>query len=110
MAGSACKVIFLLRAASAIALSKQADQAAANSSSGLVPIRAEPGVASLTSRRPSELREAPFSRPPVVRVLAVCRTFAIGFINAFLTSVSTLRERAAAAAGVLDGSGFACAD
>ena len=29
------------------------------------------GVASLMSRRPSELREAPYSRPPVVPVLAV---------------------------------------
>ena len=34
-------------------------------------IRAEPGVESLMSRRPSELREAPYSRPPVVPVLAV---------------------------------------
>src|ERR1700738_4250672 len=69
--------IFLLRAASAIALSKQADHPAANSCSGLVPMRADPGVESLTSRRPSELREAPFSRPPVVSVLAVYTTFAI---------------------------------
>jgi hypothetical protein len=37
-----------LRAASAIALSKQADQPAANSCSGLLPIRAEPGVESLS--------------------------------------------------------------
>jgi len=27
-------------------------------------MRAEPGTESLTSRRPSELRDAPFSRPP----------------------------------------------
>src|SRR5262245_53429436 len=77
---SAGKVIFLLRAACAIALSKHADQPAANSCSGLVPIRAEPGVESLMSRQPSELREAPFSRPPVVWVLAVCRIFAIWLI------------------------------
>src|SRR5258708_3632663 len=84
MATSAGKVIFLLRAASAIALSKQADQPAANSCSGLVPMRAEPGVESLMSRRPSELREAPFSRPPVVWVLAVYATFPIwGAVRSF---------------------------
>src|SRR6266851_9509820 len=77
MLTSAGSAIFLLRAASVIALSKQADQPAANSCSGLVPMRAEPGVESLMSRRPSELREAPFSRPPVVSVLAVYTTFAI---------------------------------
>ena len=65
-------------AASAMALSRLADQAAAKSCSGLAPIRAEPGVESLMSRRPSELREAPCSRPPVVMVLAVWRTFACG--------------------------------
>jgi len=48
-----------------------ADQAAAKSCSGLAPIRAVPGVESLMSRRPSELREAPCSGPPVVPVLAV---------------------------------------
>jgi hypothetical protein len=69
------KAVFRFRAARTIALSKQADQAAANSCSGLVPIRAEPGVENLISRRPSQLREAPFSRPPEVRVLPVCRTF-----------------------------------
>src|SRR5262245_40830607 len=63
-----------------MALSKQADQAAANSCSGLVPIRAEPGVESLMSRRPSELREAPLSRPPGVRVLAVYKSFPRLFI------------------------------
>src|SRR6266576_5767113 len=77
MTKSAGNVIFRLRAESAIALSKQADQPAANSSSGLVPIRAEPGVESLTSRRPSKLRETPFSRPPIVRVLAVYSTFPV---------------------------------
>src|SRR5260221_12904556 len=80
MVTPARNAIFLLRAASAIALSKQADQPAANSCSGLVPMRADPGVESLTSRRPSELREAPFSRPPVVSVLAVCRTLAAELI------------------------------
>jgi hypothetical protein len=40
-------------------------------------MRAEPGAESRMSRRPSELREAPFSRPPVVLVLAVCTTFGI---------------------------------
>src|SRR5258708_37687293 len=77
MLTSAGSAIFLLRAASAIALAKHADQPAANSCSGLVPMRAEPGVESLMSSRPSELREAPFSRPPMVSVLAVYTTFAI---------------------------------
>src|SRR5215212_6672825 len=77
MVTSPGNAIFLLRAVSAIALSKQADQPAANSCSGLVPMRAEPGAESLTSRWPSELREAPFSRPPVVWVLAVYRTFEV---------------------------------
>ena len=48
--GSAGSTIFRLLAASAIALSKQADHAVANNCSGLVPMRAEPGAASLTSR------------------------------------------------------------
>jgi hypothetical protein len=60
-----------LRAASPIALSKQVDQAAASSCSGLVPMRAEPGIESSTSKRPSEPRDTPWSRPPVVRTLAV---------------------------------------
>src|SRR5260370_36576234 len=75
MARSDGRAIFLLRAASPIALSKQADQPAVNSCSGLVPMRAEPGSESLTSRRPSELRDTPFSRPPLVWVLAVYTTF-----------------------------------
>src|SRR5229473_2817531 len=84
MARSAGRAIFILRAASPIALSKQADQPAANSCSGLVPMRADPGTESLTSRRPSELREVPFSRPPVVWVLAVYTTFpAWGVVDAF---------------------------
>ena len=49
---------------------QQTDQPAANNCSGLVPTPAVPGVESLTSKRPSVLREAP-SRPPVVWVLAV---------------------------------------
>src|ERR1019366_10335385 len=74
MAASAGRVIFILRAASAIALRKQADQPAANSCSGLVPLPAAPGDESLMSRRPSEVRDAP-SRPPVVWALAVYSTY-----------------------------------
>src|SRR6266403_2125449 len=74
MAVSAGRVIFILRAASPIAPSKQADQPAANNCSGLVPMSEVPGIESLTSRRPSSLREAP-ARPPVVWVLAVYITF-----------------------------------
>src|SRR5262245_4777311 len=76
MAWSGGKAIFLWPAARAIALTKQADQPAAKSCSGLVPPPVVPGDDSLTARRPSALREAP-SRPPVVRVLAVYRTFSI---------------------------------
>src|SRR5258708_2226660 len=95
MLTSAGSAIFLLRAASAIALSKQADQPAANSCSGLVPMRAEPGVESLMSSRPSELREAPFSRPPVVSVLAVYTSFAIRLmVHSFLRSLSQRGESA----------------
>jgi transposase len=71
MARSAGRAICILQAESAIALSKQADQSAAKSCAGLVPIRAAPGIKTLISRQPSELRDAPRSRPPVVRVLAV---------------------------------------
>src|ERR1700694_296477 len=81
------KTTFRWRAASAMALSRLADQAAATSCSGLVPIRAEPGVESLMSRRPSELREAPYSRPPVVSVLAVYTTFAIRLVVHFFFEV-----------------------
>src|SRR5262249_16305060 len=70
MARSAGRATFLRLAASPIALMKQADQPAANSCSGLVPPPAVPGDDSLTSRRPSELRDAP-SRPPVVWAFAV---------------------------------------
>jgi hypothetical protein len=49
---------------------KQADQPAANSYSGFVPLPGLPGDESLMSKRPSELRDAP-SRPPVVWALPV---------------------------------------
>jgi len=65
------EVTFILRAASPIAPSKQADQPAANSCSGLVPLPALPGDECLMSRRPSSLRDAPPFRPPVVWTLAV---------------------------------------
>ena len=55
---------------------KHADQPAANNCSGLVPVPDVPGDESLTSRRPSELRDAP-SRPPVVWVLAVYNAFTV---------------------------------
>src|SRR5260221_8896194 len=77
MARPTGKTIFRWRAAAEMALSRLTDQAAANSCSGLVPIRAEPGVESLMSRKPSELRDAPYSRPPVVPVLAVWSTLTI---------------------------------
>jgi len=49
--------------------------------------RGEPGIDSLTSSRPSELRDAPFSRPPVVRVLAVYTTFPVWLtMHTFLRS------------------------
>src|ERR1700680_2131847 len=92
MLNSLGSAIFLLRAANAIALSKQADQPAANSCSGLVPMRAEPGAESLMSRRPSELREAPFSRPPVVLVLAVYTTFGISLMVHSFFGLWSLRE------------------
>src|SRR5262249_16449540 len=76
------RAIFFRWAANPIAVSKQADQAAANRCSELVPMRFESGTASLTSKRPSELREMPCSRPPVVRVLAVYTTFEISVMGA----------------------------
>src|SRR3712207_1893530 len=77
-----------------MALSKQADHPAANSCSGLVPGREEPGDESLTSSWPSLLREAP-SRPPVVWVLPVYRTFStwvivISFLNTARRATSAL--------------------
>src|SRR4030088_3450085 len=64
---------------------KQADQPAANICSGFVPTRVDPGAESLTSKRPSELRDAP-SRPPVVWVLAVYSTFSrvIGMVDSLV--------------------------
>src|SRR5687768_14940957 len=73
-ARSAGRATFLWLAATPVAPMKHADQPAANSCSGLVPPPAVPGDDSLTSRRPSELREAP-SRPPLVWVFAVYNTF-----------------------------------
>src|SRR5712672_3285299 len=70
----------MLRAANSIAESKHADQPAAKSCSGLVPVPGLPGRDSLTSRRPSELRDVPV-RPPVVWALAVYSTFSRRFIT-----------------------------
>src|SRR6185312_14449756 len=109
IAVSAGSLILRLPAATAIAPSKQADQPAAKSCSGLVPVPGAPGLDSLTSRRPSLLREAP-SRPPVVCVLAVYRSFA--FVVMLVAMMILLdgwacgqkfrsRSHAADAAGVL---------
>src|SRR5438309_10978078 len=76
MARSAGREIFFWLAATPIALMKQADHPAANSCSGLVPAADVPGVESLTSSRPSDVREAP-SRPPVVYAFAVYSTLSI---------------------------------
>src|SRR5437879_3127464 len=73
----------MLRAANSIADSKHADQPAAKSCSGLVPVPGLPGRDSLTSRRPSELRDMP-ARPPVVWALAVYSTFSSRFIIVLL--------------------------
>src|SRR3954451_2873820 len=70
----------MLRAGKSMADSKHADQPAAKSCSGLVPVPELPGRDSLTSRRPSELRDMPV-RPPVVWAFAVYRTFSIRFIT-----------------------------
>src|SRR6266481_2945134 len=70
----------MLRAASSIADSKHADQPAAKSCSGLVPLPGLPGRDSVTSRRPSELRDMP-ARPPVVWTFAVYSTFSSWFIS-----------------------------
>ena len=78
----------MVRAANSIAESKHADQPAAKSCSGLVPVPGLPGRESLTSRRPSELRDTPV-RPlePIHNVLlheeprrldALRSSFAIG--------------------------------
>src|ERR1700730_276238 len=76
-------VIFMLRAANSIADSKHADQPAAKSCSGLVPVPGLPGRDSLTSRWPSELR-GPAARPPVVWPFAVYSTFSSRFTTSSL--------------------------
>src|SRR6476620_3334305 len=76
----------MLRAANSIADSKHADQPAAKSCSGLVPVPGLPGRDSLTSRRPSELRDIP-ARPPVVWAFAEYSTLSSRFISpAFMES------------------------
>lgn len=86
---SADRATCSLRAASPIAPMKQADQPAANSCSGLVPPPGVPGDDSLTSRRPSELREAP-SRQPLVRVLLVTVLSRSGLLAGFGSSAQCL--------------------
>src|SRR5262245_48608949 len=90
MARSGGRATFCWLAARVIALMKQADQPAANSCSGLVPLPALPGDDSLTSRRPSLVREAP-SRPPVVCVLAVYSTFSIWLMGGSFFQWATRR-------------------
>src|SRR5882762_8992138 len=90
----------MVRAANSIADSKHADQPAAKSCSGLVPVPGLPGRDNLTSRRPSELRDTP-ARPPVERAFAVYSTFSSRFItSSFMkspgVSADALRDRAAA--------------
>jgi hypothetical protein len=63
---------------------KQADQPAANSCSGFVPLPAVPGDDSAMSRRPSELRDVPSRPPDEVRVLPVYSTLA--FVLMMLSS------------------------
>src|ERR1700704_4659121 len=70
----------MLRAASSIADSKHADQPAAKSCSGLVPVPGLPARDTLPPRRPSELRDMP-ARPPVVWAFAVYSTFSSRFIT-----------------------------
>src|SRR5690348_17864884 len=77
----------MLRAANSIADSKHADQPAAKSCSGLVPVPGLPGRDSLTSRRPSELRDMP-ARPPELWALAVYSTFSSRFIASSLMKSS----------------------
>src|SRR3954464_70347 len=79
----------MLRAANSIADSKHADQPAAKSCSGLVPVPGLPGRDSLPSRRPSELRDMP-PRPPVVWAFAVYSTFSSRFMTSSFTWVMVL--------------------
>src|SRR5260221_14788452 len=60
---------------------------------------AEPGMASLTSRRPSELRETPFLRPPVVQVWAVYRTSTFWLMGHSLWSGVPCEEKPVRALG-----------
>src|SRR5580700_6396987 len=83
----------MLRAANSIADSKHADQPAAKSCSGLVPVPGLPGRDSVTSRRPSELRDMP-ARPPVLWAFAVYSTFS----SRFMTSSSNWRMNGARSA------------
>src|ERR1700722_2636911 len=83
----------MLRAANSIAESKQADQPAAKSCSGLVPVPGPPGRDSLTSRRPSELRDTPM-RPPVLCAFAVYSTFSSRFITSSFMMISRTRRLA----------------
>src|SRR5580693_6722968 len=71
MESSAGNLTFFLAATIFSADRKQADQPTANNCSGLVPVPGVPGIESLTSRRPSEVRDDPPSRPPVVWAFAV---------------------------------------
>src|ERR1700741_4411429 len=80
----------MLRAANSIADSKHADQPAAKSCSGLVPVPGLPGRDSLTSRRPSELRDMP-AHPPLVWAFAVYSTFSSRFItSSFIEEIRRL--------------------
>src|SRR5476649_854658 len=89
----------MLRAANSIAESKHADQPAAKSCSGLVPVSGLPGRESLTSRRPSELCEIP-ERPPVVWAFAVYSTFSSRFISSsFMKSPGADALRSSVAIG-----------
>src|SRR5438046_222527 len=82
----------MLRAANSIADSKHADQPAANSCSGLVPVPGLPGRDSLTSRRPSELRDMP-ERPRVVCAFAVYSTFSSRFMTSSFMRTAIARKR-----------------
>jgi hypothetical protein len=70
----------LLTGSDSSAPSKQAGQPAANNGVELVPILPVRGVESLISRLPSELRDTPCSRPPVVCVLPVYITLVVWVI------------------------------
>src|SRR5262249_29143548 len=73
-----------LAAAILIALRKQADQPTASNCSGLVPVPALPGTDNFTSRRPSSVRDAPPSLPPVVCALAVYNSLSLAIIDSYV--------------------------